>query len=104
MFPIKLDLRDLTRDRIAEAFEEPGRCRYAAPCIIGTLIPAALRGEVDDIAGPNNDVTSLVDAGIFEFPNDEQRKDADRLQARFDGGASRSVIEQLAEKYLLASA
>ena len=80
--PIPLDLRDLDDAKVAEAMPHMGECKYAAPCIIGTLIPVEMRAGLDGYDPPN--IATLIQKGRFDFPDDAQRKLAFNLQAAFD--------------------
>jgi hypothetical protein len=93
---IKLDLNDLTQERVDEATPHLGiGCTYAAPCIIGTLVPVKLRETLDegelfcadepDVAITDSTVTTLALEGYFEFP-EGQREEAQELQTAFDNG------------------
>lgn len=93
-FNIKLDLRNLTPERIAEARPYMGDCTYSSPCIIGTLLTASQRelfdqfdpvnqtfGDAGDESAP---VYNLVNLNKIQFPNEEQTSLASDLQGAFD--------------------
>lgn len=109
MSPLKLDLNNLTAAHLAAA--EPNChalgaiCEYAAPCIIGTLIPEDQRlrldnhnDELGDNFGEQPQIGSLIDAGLVEFP-EGQRADAEQMQTAFDSGNWEQVVE-LAKPYI----
>ena len=78
---IKLDLRNLTDEMIAEAAPFMGACSYQAPCIIGTLMTVAERFNTVGTIG------SLVWDKKIKFPSQDQVYLAERLQQAFDIGA-----------------
>lgn len=98
--PVKLDLRNLTQAHIDEALPKIGQCKYAAPCIIGTLMPEDVRERFDNtdenglMAGlvgasgyqldQNPVIGELVSQDLVEFPDDRQRDLASELQMAFD--------------------
>jgi hypothetical protein len=95
---LKLDLYELTQAKLDEAGEHCGDlCRYAAPCIIGTIVPADQRERLD--AFDDSSILSLVKEGEVEFPDTAQRMDAIAMQRAFDCGNWDEVL-QLAKPYL----
>ena len=57
-------------------------CRYASPCIIGTMVPEDIRDGLDNHDDPG--IVSLIYKGLIEFPTKEQEVDAGKLQRLFD--------------------
>lgn len=84
--PIKIDLRTaLTDEVVAEALPHLGECKYAAPCIIGAMIPADLRAKLDDDdADALTSVVHYLSIGAIEFASKEQANLACDLQDAFD--------------------
>lgn len=84
---IKLDLRNLTPEIVANTRTNMGECRYSSPCIIGALMEPADRKRFDT---PNqkylgvNAVSYLIDRHEIEFPNAEEGHLANQLQEAFD--------------------
>ncbi len=76
---IPLDLRDLDDAKVAEAMPHIGECKYAAPCIIGTLIPVKDRRRLEGKA-----VRGLAESEAISFPSADQVALAQRLQGAFD--------------------
>jgi hypothetical protein len=83
---IKIDLKDLTQAHFDAALPHLGACRYASPCIIGTLIPEDQRADLDKKGEHGNPtVRELIREGLLELP-DGQFNVAVRLQSAFDNG------------------
>lgn len=85
---ILIDLDNLTREMVEEALPHLGKCDYAAPCIIGALVPVDARVTLDGTKtdGLSSAVYWLVASKIVSFPNADQRREAQVLQDRFDSG------------------
>lgn len=92
---IRLDLRKLTDDKIAEAMRHFGDCYYSSPCIIGVLIPWDKRGRLDEFDDCAIDV--LCGLGEVKFPNKKQVALAKALQAAFDTHNEPELRRQLNE-------
>jgi hypothetical protein len=82
--PIEIDLDDLTPAKVRRALKNVGDARYAAPCIIGTLIPAQRRRALDRL--DDYRIGSLVRRGVVKFAKPGQARTAATLQDRFDSG------------------
>ena len=106
--PIELDLRrDLpkVRERWRKVVRQRGKCRYAAPCIVGAMVPPELRADLDmpldgKIGSPT--VGSLITAGKITVPKDHAA-DLIELQIVYDNEDLESFKEELARveaKYL----
>lgn len=90
---IEIDLRNLSQEHLAQCLPKMGMCSYAAPCIIGTLLPVENRERLDNyeeleaafdgLGGTGID--DLIKSGIITIP-DGQYDLACALQAAFDGG------------------
>ncbi len=104
--PLKLDLRNLTDELVAQALPHLGQCFYSSPCIIGSLIPEDQRARLDNCNGelgvrsmPQPGVGGLVAQGEIEFP-EGQLSLASTLQVAFDNnkhGDRRRFLATLAE-------
>lgn len=81
---IQIDLRQLTQEHLNQCEPHAGRCHYAAPCIIGTLVPEDQRANLDEPTGFAS-IDSLVDDSYLTIPED-QIDAAIELQAAFDLG------------------
>ena len=91
---LKLDLNDLTDEKIAEARPHMGKCRYATPCIIGTLIPPEERLFFDNF--DDTSIDHLVRAGRVQFPPGQMPL-AVKLQLAFDDPEYGEFDKTLAE-------
>lgn len=80
---MKIDLRNLTQDKVDEALPHVGSCSYEAPCIIGTLLPPEKRFVFDAVGGGMS-IRSLELDGFVEFLDEQQRELACELQQAFD--------------------
>ena len=86
IFPIKIDLRDLTKEHIAEAMpNQGGSCMYRGPCIIGTLVPEEHRADLDKPSSVSTSIDWLIEKGLVTMPED-QKIDAIAMQQAFDMG------------------
>lgn len=77
---IKIDLCDLTEAHLEEALPHMGACKYASPCIIGTLMPKNKAASLDR---DNTNIAALIAEGRVEMP-EGQANLATRLQKAFD--------------------
>lgn len=81
---------------IAEARANIGGRTYAAPCIIGAMVPKQLRRGLDSPACRYSaDIRTLVDDGRVAFTNPEHLNLALNLQEAFDRGDLASVRNRL---------
>jgi len=107
MDAIKINLDDLTQEKLDEAMPHYGSCRYASPCIIGALIPEDMRepldqGDISEVFGrksldPQSAINTLSKKKIVEFPSAAQTREAQRIQFAFDNGHGRT-LKRLLEK------
>lgn len=104
MQPIEIDLRNLSEEHLAQCLPHMGKCRYAAPCIIGTLMPPGRRAEFDDpevmereFGSFDTTIGLLLSCGAVVMPKDQWDL-AEALQNAFDTG------DQLLLRKLLAQA
>lgn len=96
--PVKIDLRNLTKRKLSMAEPHCGTlCEYAAPCIIGTLIPPKQRVGLDCIPDDTT-IRSLNRNGVVEVA-EGQLIDAVAMQKAFDEG-NWSKVEKIAQPYL----
>ncbi len=103
---IHLDLRrDLTQAAIDAARPNLGKCKYAAPCIVGAMIPdEAERKRLDAVVHDGHaevEIETLVVQGLVSVP-DDQREDFARLQCTFDNSDDnhfQDIVDELREKY-----
>lgn len=108
--PIEIDLRrDLpkVREKWRSLIRQRGKCLYAAPCIIGAMVPESLRAGLDQpITGttcPN--ISHLIKARKVIVPEGQAADCAD-LQNVFDNSEPRVIraeLTRLEAKYLPAS-
>lgn len=99
-YPIKIDLRDLTQAHLDEAVPHMGKCSYASPCIIGSLIPVEHREAFDNrnrelkehgiLSQPT--VGILAHAKLIEFADPEQQDAAAELQEYFDNDREDNLV------------
>lgn len=100
---------DLTRDlpKVREQWDAlmqalpAKKCFYAAPCVIGAMVPVELRAKLDRLADGDG-VTEVLKQGWLAAPA-KQRLDISRLQIAFDNGRLVEFESKLAEveaKYL----
>lgn len=87
---ITLDLRKLTDAKVKRALTNVGNCRYSAPCILGTLIPASKRLKFD--GQTNGAIDVLAKRGLVRFPGQSQLHLATALQRAFDAGDEEKVL------------
>jgi hypothetical protein len=92
---IRLDLRALSEDKIAEAMPNLKGCYYTTPCIIGVLVPPAKRAALDTYDDCSIDV--LASEGAVKFPNRAQTRLATELQRAFDKGDEERLLALLVE-------
>ena len=90
---VHIDLRALTPAHLEEARPFMGSCDYAAPCIIGTLIPPGFRRHFGGCG-----IGWLVMTKDIIVP-EEQHDDIRRLQRAFDHGEWEEV-EKIANRYM----
>lgn len=79
-------------------------CKYAAPCVIGAMVPPAKRRLLDEV-GAAPSIGSLINQRFVAVPL-EQERDFTRLQDAFDPGDQEGFERELARveaKYLEAS-
>ena len=115
---IKLDLHNLTEEKIAEAMTNIGKCTYSSPCIIGALMTPEQRKLCDqampmEFAGmfwtPTGagvaGLDQLINRCIVSFPAD-QVDVAISLQDKFDtadfdnGKRFNEVLSQVRDLYM----
>lgn len=96
----KIDLRNLTQAHLDECLPniDSASCDYAAPCIIGTLIPRLDRAAANQIIGP---ISLVSRTALFCMPED-QIDAAFMLQNAFDGGDKDEVL-RLAKPWIEAT-
>lgn len=89
---ITIDLKTaLTDEAIEAARPHVGACNYAAPCIIGAMVPPDHRRALDKVRdydcspGPTT-VDTLVEMGVLGFADSRQVELATMLQDTFDNG------------------
>lgn len=103
MNPIQIDLRNLTQNHLDACLPHLGACSYAAPCIIGTLIPEDQREHMDlardPKAGAFLTIDELVKQGLIQFPDAIQERAARRLQEAFDESNADELLS-LASYYI----
>lgn len=98
---IKIDLNDLTQAHWDACIAKIGdQCRYAAPCIIGTLIPEDRREDLDDgeLTQGNSSIGVLISEQLVSI-SDGQDYDARHMQTAFDCGQT-SDLADLVRKYV----
>jgi len=116
---IRIDLNDLTQEKLEATLQNIGVCDYRAPCIIGALVSEEDRvtlqesdcgasvgghvGVVPDCRAPCTIGAPLaielhVGAGTAIFP-DGQKDDAAALQRAFDAG-DEAEVRRIAAKYI----
>lgn len=88
--PIKIDLRDLTPEKLAECKPHLGECTYAAPCVIGTLMSPSERSRHS-----NCSIAFYPDVKLLA----EQEGDVVAIQDAFDGG-DWGRVKRIAAKYM----
>jgi hypothetical protein len=94
---IKIDLRDLTAEKLEEAKPHMKLCDYAAPCIIGSLVPPARRKWLAEMADPEgcgvqDNIGNLINQGFIILPA-EQHEAAREMQNAFDLSYWDEVLE-----------
>ena len=94
--PIHIDLRNLTREKLAECKPHLGKWRYSAPCVLGTLMPEDKRGRLD--REPVTAIVVLLGVGTVTMPED-QLDDACDLQCAFDL-RDWHAVERIAAKWM----
>src|SRR5688572_14698257 len=96
---IRIDLNNLTQKDfdIARANMNGAEgCNYAAPCIIGTLMPEGVRGPFDELG--TSTIAYLMRNDLVSVPEDQQH-DAILMQSAFDS-ASLNRLAELVRKYV----